>query len=348
MRTGLHPTVRKANGGADEALRTKLGECDAKYAAAADNPMFALFGTVFLIPGGLLVASICVIFAGVLSVLVGMALWESAMFLLEALKGILPGESRTSMAVKLAIIGACLVFVVLVLMGVGVFVLIIDAILVQSSNPIIAFVVIDLILLVAVIALIAAMISARRSGRRLGERMGRSMSPDPHAGVSGGRAVPMQQAAAIAGQHIATRRALSKGLGGQQTGDVSAGAAGGEQGALGIGQGRGSGRGDGQSRRRGHQVRTRLHDRCAGLRAPGLRRSQEGHGGQEGRDGRPAGPGQGQGREEAQRRRRVRPRVRTQPRRGGQGHRRDQGRPLRRPQVAAGGAGRRDVDGWAG
>lgn len=223
----VYTDVLKANAGADEA-RTKLGECDAKYAAAADNPMFALFGTVFLIPGGLLVASICVIFAGVLSVLVGMALWESAMFLLEALKGILPGESRTSMAVKLAIIGACLVFVVLVLMGVGVFVLVIDAILVQSSNPIIAFVVIDLILLVAVIALIAAMISARRSGRRLGERMGRSMSPDPHAGVSGGRAVPMQQAAAIAGQHIATRRALSKGLGGQQTGDVSAGAAEGE------------------------------------------------------------------------------------------------------------------------
>lgn len=223
----VYTDVLKANAGSDEA-RTKLGECDAKYAAAADAPMFALFGTVFLLPGGLLVAGICVIFAGVLSVLVGMALWESAMFLIEALKGILPGESRTLMAVKLAIIGACLVFVVLVLMGVGVFVLVIDAVLVQSSNPIIAFVVIDLILLVAVIALIAAMISARRSGRRIGERMGRSMSPDPHAGVSGGRAVPMQQAAAIAGQHIATRRALSKGLGGQQTGDVRAGAAEGE------------------------------------------------------------------------------------------------------------------------
>ncbi len=206
--------VLKGNAGAEEA-RTKLGECDAKYAAAADSPMFAMFGTMFMGPGGLLVAGICVLFAGVLSILVGMALWESAVFLLEALKGILPGESRTSMAMKLAIIGACLVFIVLVLMAVGVFVLVIDAVLGQTSNPIIAFVIIDLVLLVAVIALIAAMISARRSGRRLGERFGRSISPDPHAGVSGGRAVPMQQAAAMVGQHIATRRALSKGLGGR-------------------------------------------------------------------------------------------------------------------------------------
>lgn len=205
--------ILKTDAGSDEA-RSTMGECNKKYATAADSPMFALFGTVFVIPGGVLVATICLVFAGVLSVLVGMALWESAMFLLEVLKGILPGESRTGMLMKLGIIGAALFFIVLVLIGVGVFVLVIDAVLGQSTNAILAFVLIDLILIVVLVVLVAALISARRSGRRVGARIGKALSPEPHAGVSGGRAAPMQQAAGLVGQHVSTRRALRKELGG--------------------------------------------------------------------------------------------------------------------------------------
>lgn len=215
-------SVVDADSGAEEA-RDKMAECDAALGEAADRPMMALTGVAFVSVGGGLVGGVAVALAVVLTLLVVVALWKASLFTLELLKGILPGNSRTSAVIQVAHVGMCLVMIVLVLVGVGVFVLTTRAVLTESGNPVLAFIIIDIILFVAIFALLGAVLAARKTGKKIGESVGKKISPDPLAGVAAsGRPSPMRHATSMATTAVSTRLALRPSASGQTRGEDGA------------------------------------------------------------------------------------------------------------------------------
>lgn len=212
---GCAPTYNelvRSDAGAEDA-RTRMGECNEAYGTAANTPLNALIGVAFVSVGGGLVIVVALTLAVVLTLLVTMALWQSAKTTLELLKAILPGTSRTSALAKFAMVGVALFCIVGVLAGIGVFVLVTRSIFTESTNPVLGFIILDIILLVSAAALVAVIMQARRSSKKIGNTLGKAASPQPRSATSSGAPSPMKVVASRAGSALTTRMAIRSSLG---------------------------------------------------------------------------------------------------------------------------------------
>lgn len=197
--------------GDDSHPRDAMGDCNKAYKDAAENPMQGLLGLVLITFGGFWLLLLILALVLVLTLLVAVALWQGAKFALSLLKGILPGTARQAIFEALGVLLICYLSIIAALAGVGGFTVVLDSVFGHRGwNPLVTFVVVDLVIVVAFIALIRFWISTRKAGKKMGERLQKAITPSPSAVATNNRPSPLRMISSMATQQMATKRALAR------------------------------------------------------------------------------------------------------------------------------------------
>jgi len=197
--------------GTDSHPRDAMGDCNKAYKDAAENPMQGLLGMVLVTFGGALLMLLVLALVIVLTLLVVTALWQGAKFAYSLLKGILPGTSRQAIFEALGVLLICYLAIIAAIAGVGGFTVALDSLFSHRDwNPLVTFVVVDLFIVVALIALIRFWISTRKAGKKMGERLQKAITPSPAAVATHNRPSPLRMVTSMATQQMATKRALAR------------------------------------------------------------------------------------------------------------------------------------------
>lgn len=197
--------------GDDSHPRDAMGDCNKAYKDAAENPMQGLLGLGLITFGGFWLLLLILALVIVLTLLVAVALWQGAKFALSLLKGILPGTARQAIFEALGVLLICYLSIIAAIAGVGGFTVVLDSVFGNRGwNPLVTFVVVDLVIVVAFIALIRFWISTRKAGKKMGERLQKAITPSPSAVTTNNRPSPLRMISSMAAQQMATKRALAR------------------------------------------------------------------------------------------------------------------------------------------
>lgn len=165
--------------GAEDA-RESVGDCGESYAEAAENPSAGLNTLAFVFPAASFLVLVMVALAGVLLVGTLAVLWQGAMLVFHLVKGILPVGGRVEIWQCLLEILSWLLVIVGALLGIGLYVRILQALLSSDDwSPLQSFVVVDIFLLLGAAALVSMAIKARKRGRQWGKDLASKTSPKP-------------------------------------------------------------------------------------------------------------------------------------------------------------------------
>jgi len=230
-------TLRNPPAGQD--ARTPIAAACGKQAeAAANDPMMALLGVLVVTPSASFFFLLVFVLAIVLFVLTMLVLWEAAKFLIAVIRAILPGSNRAAAFECLATIIVGVFFITLALTSMAILLLVLDGVFSATSDwsPVVIFILIDILLLSATIAVALLAARVKKHGRKLGHSAASGLSRRPGTLPRGGGgvigaarevALPLLQMR----QHAQMRSALGVGGGaaphggGVATGNRAAGAA---------------------------------------------------------------------------------------------------------------------------
>lgn len=217
------------NGADDDRPRKNMGKCNKSYVNTADNPINGLIGLVFLYPSGGLLVFFFFVLALVLGVLTAIAMFEAARAAWVMLQAIIPGDGTREIWSSVCIVGVVLGYIVATLMGIGAFLLLLEALMTaEGIDPRLVFILIDCFILVSAILLLNLIFKARSKGKKLGEKIHQKSMPAAKA-VDTSKASPMRAvttAATMASPAVSmmTSRRLGSAAGASPAGASPAGA----------------------------------------------------------------------------------------------------------------------------
>lgn len=192
--------------------REAMGECDPKYMAAAKDPITGFVSMSFLNVAGVVLAAVVAVFVLGLTWLAAQMLLSAATLVFHLFKAILPGTSREGVATAVAVFAVGAGMIIALLGAVGVFTLVVASVFSEASpySPVVAFIVLDLLLVMGVVYLVTALIRAKKANKKLGERWAKKLSPAPSAVASGNKPAPMRAIAQQAVSYASTKAALGQ------------------------------------------------------------------------------------------------------------------------------------------
>lgn len=213
-----------------QEARVPIGQACGKQAqAASSDPMMALLGVLVVTPSASFFFVLVFVLAIVLFVLTMLVLWEAVKFVLAVIRAILPGSNRAAAFEGLFTIIVGIAFITLALTSMAILLLVLDGVFSATSDwhPVVIFILIDILLLSATIAVGLLLVRAKKHGRRLGQSVGSALATRPgslprSAGLLGAArevALPLLQMR----QHAQMRQALASGAGGPGGGGGASG-----------------------------------------------------------------------------------------------------------------------------
>lgn len=166
----------------DDKPREAVGDaCGHDTDWVAENPQNSIIGAMLMFPSGIFLMVFVVVLLVVTAGLTALALFEAAKLAIELLKGLLPGDSRAGIFVSVATMFAALAFLVVSVTAVGVLILTLKGVFASSgkTNPVVMYLLVDLVVFILLIWVATLLVKARKSGKKLGQRMAQSMAPKP-------------------------------------------------------------------------------------------------------------------------------------------------------------------------
>lgn len=196
--------------GDSDKPRTTMGECNPAYEAAAKRPITGFVSMTFLAIAALFLGAVVIAFVLGLTWLAAQMVLSAATLAINLLKAILPGTSREGVATSAAVFCVGAVMIIAAIGGAGVFTIVIGSVFSEASpySPVVAFVILDLLLVMTLVYVVAALIRAKKASKKLGEKWGKKLSPAPTAVATGGRPAPMRAVARQVGNYVSTKKAL--------------------------------------------------------------------------------------------------------------------------------------------
>ncbi len=200
-----------------EARVPIAGACGKQAEAAANDPMMALLGVLVVTPSASFFFLLVFVLAIVLFVLTMLVLWEAAKFIVALIRAILPGSNRAAMFECLLTIIVGVFFITLALTSMAILLLVLDGVFSATSDwhPVVIFILVDILLLSATIAIGLLAVRAKKHGRKLGHSTAAALTRRPGSlphgpgllGAAREVALPLLQMR----QHAQMRAALSGG-----------------------------------------------------------------------------------------------------------------------------------------
>lgn len=197
------------DGDSDEP-RTKMGECNKAYLAAAKKPITGFVSMFFLAIAAAFLSLVVAVFVVGLTGIAAEMVKSAATFCVQLLRAIIPGSSREGLGSAAAVFFVGAAMIVGVIAAVAVFTLFVAAVFSEASpySPIVAFVILDLLLIMTVLYAISSLIRAKKAKKTMGEKWGRKLSPAPAAVNTGAKPAPMRAVAQQVGNYVSTKKAL--------------------------------------------------------------------------------------------------------------------------------------------
>ncbi|WP_299039958.1 hypothetical protein [uncultured Pseudokineococcus sp.] len=192
-----------------EEAREIVGDCDEAYAEAAAAPGDALPTMTVIAPGAGVLLLLLVTLTAVLMIATLGALWQAVMLVVNLVKGILPAQGRLEFWQCLFQILSWLLVMVLALVGVGLYVRLLQVVLNTAEwGPLQTFLIVDILMLIAAGWLVSMVIKNRKAGKKWGKRVSDKTSPTPVAPKTPSPVATMVQSAAGQGLAMAGNRAI--------------------------------------------------------------------------------------------------------------------------------------------
>ncbi len=165
----------------EEARVPIAAACGKQAEAAANDPMMALLGVLVVTPSASFFFLLVFVLAIVLFVLTMLVLGEAAKFLIAVIRAILPGSNRAAMFECLSTIIVGVFFITLALTSIAVLLLVLDGVFSATSDwhPVVIFILIDILLLSATIAIGLLAVRAKKHGRKLGHSTSAALTRRP-------------------------------------------------------------------------------------------------------------------------------------------------------------------------
>lgn len=209
----------------DDKPREAVGDaCGHDTDWVAENPQNSIIGAILMFPSGIFLMVFVVVLLVVTAGLTALALFEAAKLAIELLKGLLPGDSRAGIFVSVATMFAALAFLVVAVTAVGVLILTLKGVFASSgkTNPVVMYLLVDLVVFILLIWVATLLVKARKSGKKLGQRMAQSLAPKPVNLATG----PSTAARVMNGARHTTAALQRRKMNASLSGSSSAGSAG--------------------------------------------------------------------------------------------------------------------------